>query len=99
MPGRRGCQPSCRLCNPTFVLPACCSVGCQGDLWAIVMDAGTPFSSQLYRVSPNAFLPKDWIMEKWEQGYYITAVAGEGGCMVLATCTVLRRAGGSCCRR
>ena len=82
-----------------FVLGACCSVGCQGDLWAIVMDAGTPFSSQLYRVSPNAFLPKDWIMEKWEQGYYITAVAGESGCMDLAACTVLGRAGGSCrCR-
>jgi hypothetical protein len=31
------------------------------------------------------FLPKDWIMEKWEEGYYITAMAGEqrvggGGC-------------------
>ena len=23
------------------------------------------------------FLPKDWIMEKWEEGYYITAMAGE----------------------
>ena len=38
-------------------------------------------------------------MEKWEQGYYITAVAGEGGCMVLASCSVLKRAGWSCrCR-
>lgn len=80
---RRDCQPSCQPRNPTFVLPACCSVGCQGDLWAIVMDAGTPFSSQLYQVSPDAFLPKDWIMDKWEHGYYITAVAGEGGRMVM----------------
>jgi len=22
------------------------------------------------------FLPKEWIMEKWEEGYYITAMAG-----------------------
>ena len=24
----------------------------------------------------SQFLPKDWIMEKWEEGYYITAMAG-----------------------
>ena len=40
------------------------------------MDAGTGFSQQLYRVVPDAFLPKEWIMEKWDLGYYITAVAG-----------------------
>ena len=73
-------QVICSLQNGLIILEAHgCSVWCQGVLWAIDMDAGTPFSSELYRVSPNAFLPKDWIMEKWEQGYYITAVAGEGG--------------------
>lgn len=25
----------------------------------------------------SVFLPKEWIMEKWEEGYYITAMAGE----------------------
>ncbi len=40
------------------------------------MDAGTGFGSQLYRVVPDAFLPKEWIMEKWDLGFYITAVAG-----------------------
>ena len=52
------------------------SVGCASDLWGIIMDAGTGFNSQLYRVVPDAFLPKEWIMEKWDQGFYITAVAG-----------------------
>ena len=52
------------------------SVGCASDLWGIIMDAGTGFGSQLYRVVPDAFLPKEWIMEKWDLGYYITAVAG-----------------------
>lgn len=52
------------------------SVGCTSDLWGIIMDAGTGFSQQLYRVVPDAFLPKEWIMEKWDLGYYITAVAG-----------------------
>jgi hypothetical protein len=28
------------------------------------------------QVHPNSFLPKEWIMEKWEEGFYITAVAG-----------------------
>ena len=53
------------------------SVGCASDLWGIIMDAGTGFNQQLYRVVPDAFLPKEWIMEKWDLGYYITAVAGD----------------------
>jgi hypothetical protein len=28
------------------------------------------------QVHPNSFLPKEWIMEKWEEGFYITSVAG-----------------------
>ena len=52
------------------------SVGCAGELWAVIMDAGTGFTSQVYSVTPNAFLPKEWIMDKWDQGFYITAVAG-----------------------
>ena len=31
--------------------------------------------AQVYELS-NQFLPKEWIMEKWEEGYYITAMAG-----------------------
>lgn len=30
---------------------------------------------QVYELS-NSFLPKDWIMEKWEEGFYITGMAG-----------------------
>lgn len=30
---------------------------------------------QVYDLS-NQFLPKEWIMEKWEEGFYITAMAG-----------------------
>ena len=52
------------------------SVGCAGDLWAVIMDAGTGFTAQCYSVTAGAFLPKEWIMEKWDQGFYITAVAG-----------------------
>ena len=35
--------------------------------------------------APAQFLPKDWIMEKWEEGYYITAMAGSatGGSLVV----------------
>lgn len=51
------------------------SVACCQDLWALIMDAGTGFSEQVYTLSPQ-FLPKDWIMEKWEEGFYITAMAG-----------------------
>ncbi|KAK9128442.1 hypothetical protein Syun_017239 [Stephania yunnanensis] len=43
--------------------------------WALVMDAGTGFCSQVYKLS-DLFLHKDWIMEQWEKGYYISSFAG-----------------------
>ncbi|PIN10662.1 Casein kinase (serine/threonine/tyrosine protein kinase) [Handroanthus impetiginosus] len=51
------------------------SVASCSNLWALIMDAGTGFSAQVYELSPN-FLPKDWIMEQWEKSYYISAIAG-----------------------
>ncbi|XP_060668709.1 casein kinase 1-like protein HD16 isoform X2 [Ziziphus jujuba] len=45
------------------------------NMWAIIMDAGTGFSSQVYELS-NSFLHKEWIMEQWDKNYYITSVAG-----------------------
>ncbi|CAK9153505.1 unnamed protein product [Ilex paraguariensis] len=47
---------------------------CQ-NLWALIMDAGTGFSSQVFELSPY-FLHKEWIMEQWEKNYYISAIAG-----------------------
>ena len=35
--------------------------------------------AQVYELSSMHFLPKDWIMERWEEGYYITAMAGSAG--------------------
>lgn len=51
------------------------SVACCSNLWAIIMDAGTGFSAQIFKHSP-LFLNKDWIVEQWEKNYYITAIAG-----------------------
>lgn len=34
---------------------------------------------QVYELSGMHFLPKDWIMERWEEGFYITAMAGSVG--------------------
>ncbi|CAN4110238.1 unnamed protein product [Withania somnifera] len=51
-----------------------CVASCSG-LWAIVMDAGTNFTSQVYELSP-LFLHKEWIMEQWEKNYYISSLAG-----------------------
>ena len=31
---------------------------------------------QVHCVVERQFLPKDWIMEQWDAGYYITAIAG-----------------------
>ncbi|KAL5698492.1 Casein kinase 1-like protein hd16 [Ranunculus cassubicifolius] len=45
------------------------------NLWAVIMDAGTAFSSQVYELSAT-FLRKEWIMEQWDKNYYITSVAG-----------------------
>jgi serine/threonine protein kinase len=46
------------------------------DLWAIIMDGGTGYTDQEYKVSPRSFLPKEWIVEQWDKGMYITSVAG-----------------------
>ena len=51
------------------------SIACYQELWALIMDAGTGYTQQLYQLSTN-FLPKDWIMERWEEGYYITSITG-----------------------
>ncbi|KAL8170959.1 hypothetical protein V2J09_022763 [Rumex salicifolius] len=51
-----------------------CVASCS-NLWAIIMDAGTGFSNQIYELS-TSFLHKDWIMEQWEKNFYITSVAG-----------------------
>lgn len=51
------------------------SVASCSNLWALIMDAGTGFTSQVYELSPY-FLHKEWIMEQWEKNFYITALAG-----------------------
>ncbi|XP_044487057.1 casein kinase 1-like protein HD16 [Mangifera indica] len=51
-----------------------CVASCQ-NLWALIMDAGTGFTAQVYELSPF-FLHKEWIMEQWEKNYYISAIAG-----------------------
>ncbi|KAH6831150.1 Protein kinase family protein, partial [Perilla frutescens var. hirtella] len=51
------------------------SVASCSNLWALIMDAGTGFSDQVYELSPH-FLHKEWIMEQWEKNYYISAIAG-----------------------
>ncbi|KAE9618574.1 putative protein kinase CK1-CK1-Pl family [Lupinus albus] len=45
------------------------------NLWALIMDAGTGFTHQLYKWTP-VFLHKEWIMEQWDKSYYITSIAG-----------------------
>ncbi|WCJ42441.1 Protein kinase family protein [Euphorbia peplus] len=52
-------------------------VAASANLWAIIMDAGTGYTSQVYELSP-VFLHKEWIMEQWDKNYYITSVAGTG---------------------
>ncbi|MCL7027427.1 hypothetical protein MKW94_023078 [Papaver nudicaule] len=51
------------------------SVGSGSNLWALIMDACTGFTFQVYEVSPY-FLHKEWIMQQWDKNYYITALAG-----------------------
>ncbi|GFQ07008.1 casein kinase i homolog 2 [Phtheirospermum japonicum] len=51
------------------------SVASCSNLWALIMDAGTGFSAQVYELSPS-FLHREWIMEQWEKNYYISAIAG-----------------------
>ncbi|MBA0699791.1 hypothetical protein Goari_001397 [Gossypium aridum] len=50
-------------------------VASAANLWALIMDAGTGFTSQVYELS-TVFLHKEWIMEQWEKNYYISSIAG-----------------------
>ncbi|CAM0876792.1 unnamed protein product [Alopecurus aequalis] len=50
-------------------------VASSANLWSVVMDSGTGFAHQTIKLSQK-FLPKNWIMEKWEKHFYITAIAG-----------------------
>ncbi|XP_078430883.1 casein kinase 1-like protein HD16 isoform X2 [Wolffia australiana] len=50
-------------------------VASSANLWALIMDAGTGFSSQEFELS-SVFLHKEWIMGQWEKNYYITSIAG-----------------------
>ncbi|KAL6179917.1 hypothetical protein ACLB2K_046588 [Fragaria x ananassa] len=47
---------------------------CQNK-WALIMDAGTGFTSQVFELAPTC-LHEEWIMEQWEKKYYISAIAG-----------------------
>ncbi|KAL4269564.1 hypothetical protein GQ457_HM000060 [Hibiscus cannabinus] len=59
------------------------SVASCSNLWALIMDAGTGFTAQVYELSPY-FLHKEWIMEQWEKNYYINAIAGaSNGCSLV----------------
>lgn len=60
-----------------------CVASCS-NLWALIMDAGTGFTAQVYQLS-QTFLHKEWIMEQWEKNYYISALAGSnsGGSLVV----------------
>uniref|UniRef100_A0A7N0TJY2 non-specific serine/threonine protein kinase n=1 Tax=Kalanchoe fedtschenkoi TaxID=63787 RepID=A0A7N0TJY2_KALFE len=51
------------------------SVASCSNLWAVIMDAGTGFTSQVYELSAF-FLHKEWIVEQWENNYYISSIAG-----------------------
>eukprot|EP01024_Parvocaulis_polyphysoides_P034322 TRINITY_DN30375_c0_g1_i1.p3 TRINITY_DN30375_c0_g1~~TRINITY_DN30375_c0_g1_i1.p3 ORF type:complete len:115 (+),score=16.76 TRINITY_DN30375_c0_g1_i1:2-346(+) len=46
------------------------------DLWAVIMDAGSKYTKQTFTMQPGQFLPKEWIIDKWDKQYYITAVSG-----------------------
>ncbi|EPS62497.1 hypothetical protein M569_12290, partial [Genlisea aurea] len=51
------------------------SVASCSNLWSLIFDAGTGFTAQAFEISPH-FLHKEWIMDNWDEGYNITAVAG-----------------------
>ncbi|KAF6139300.1 hypothetical protein GIB67_021510 [Kingdonia uniflora] len=59
-------------------------VASASNLWALIMDAGTGFTSQVYELSA-VFLHKEWIMEQWDRNYYISSIAGaaNGSCLVV----------------
>lgn len=50
--------------------------GGQGETWSLVLDNSQRYRDQTWKLSFNQFLPKDWIVSRWEEGYYITAVGG-----------------------
>uniref|UniRef100_K3XFP6 non-specific serine/threonine protein kinase n=1 Tax=Setaria italica TaxID=4555 RepID=K3XFP6_SETIT len=63
------------------------SVASSANLWALIMDAGTGFTSQVYELSPiflhkvvelDFLYPSEGIHRRWENGYRITSTAATG---------------------
>ncbi|KAJ1409810.1 casein kinase i isoform alpha [Sesbania bispinosa] len=51
--------------------------GSCSNLWALIMDAGTGFTAQVYELSTH-------FLHKWEKNYYISAIAGaNNGCSLV----------------
>lgn len=69
------------------------------DLWALVMDEATGYSTQSFKVC-DTFLPKTWCMAQWDAGMYITAVAGaQLSCRAKTRHACKRMHAGVCTRR
>ncbi|KAI8004347.1 Casein kinase 1-like protein HD16 [Camellia lanceoleosa] len=50
-------------------------VSSSGNLWAVIMDARTGFTSKVHELSP-VFFHKEWILEQWDKNCYIISLAG-----------------------
>ncbi|KAL6006098.1 Casein kinase 1-like protein hd16 [Asimina triloba] len=63
------------------------SVASCANLWALIMDAGTGFTNQVYELSTHFLhksykvsdsFPFKWINKKWREGFYVTSMATAG---------------------
>lgn len=73
--------------SDNLIISACAS---HNDLWVIVMDADQRCKDQRHMVTDNShlqgvrpsetgateLLPREWISQLWDKGYFITAFAG-----------------------
>ena len=70
LPALRRCAAPCpHAAQPALTRPSCA---------AAVPPCPCPAPRQVYRVAQRSFLPKDWIMEQWDKGFYITGARGRG---------------------
>ena len=63
-------------------------VSCARNRWTLVMESDTGFGNQCWELSKE-FLPKEWILERWDEDYFVTALAGanDGSCLVIMSKT------------
>mmetsp|Transcript_13783 Transcript_13783/g.23502 ORF Transcript_13783/g.23502 Transcript_13783/m.23502 type:complete len:499 (+) Transcript_13783:141-1637(+) len=67
------------------------SLNFAGQMWTAVLNAqNSGYSEQALHYCPEVEFPRDWVCQKWDDGFFITSVAGNDNCWGVVCSTMQR---------